>query len=455
MREIIRDTENNRILIRFNAPENDLRAKSDFREKMLIHNHIEGMLGLKIYNINNEKTYEYDTSGLGTLETLCEHQQISKDKVKEIFKGIFEAIIDGKKFLLEEKGFILSPEFIFLDAANRPSIAYCPGYGKKISEQIGNLAEYLMNRIDYHDKDAVLITYTIYMKSREDGFSVEDVRKYLDEAQGDEKSVFEETEPIEYRDRDEELIEITGSLPKENEFIFHEKLLGSTIFDSEGCNVSDQGNKRKKEKSLKIENGKTILVLGIASIIVTGLLMAASYKSGLIKKADGRVDAVKLLAIVVICIGGAVYLGKKLLKTKDNNNQSLKEDVPEQKTELLYADKSGDEEATELLFDRSGTIHKEHYVLISDSFPEIELDHFPFFIGKDEEHMDFCLKASGVSRYHARFEKKGFEIEVYDLNSTNGTFLNGMRIEPDKPLKISEGDRLEIGICSYRLKKVI
>jgi pSer/pThr/pTyr-binding forkhead associated (FHA) protein len=56
---------------------------------------------------------------------------------------------------------------------------------------------------------------------------------------------------------------------------------------------------------------------------------------------------------------------------------------------------------------------------------------------------EFIVDAALVSRVHCRLTAGATEIEVIDLDSTNGTFLNGQRI--DKRATARAGDRLGIG----------
>ena len=56
---------------------------------------------------------------------------------------------------------------------------------------------------------------------------------------------------------------------------------------------------------------------------------------------------------------------------------------------------------------------------------------------------DFILDAPLVSRVHCRLTAlPDGELEVKDLDSTNGTFVNGARIET---ARLSPGDRLGVG----------
>jgi pSer/pThr/pTyr-binding forkhead associated (FHA) protein len=51
----------------------------------------------------------------------------------------------------------------------------------------------------------------------------------------------------------------------------------------------------------------------------------------------------------------------------------------------------------------------------------------PTTVGRAPE-CDICLNGSGISRMHARLRPLDYGIEVEDLKSTNGSFLNGQRV---------------------------
>ena len=54
----------------------------------------------------------------------------------------------------------------------------------------------------------------------------------------------------------------------------------------------------------------------------------------------------------------------------------------------------------------------------------------------------FIVDAALVSRLHCRLSAGATELQVDDLDSTNGTFVNGTRV---KRSSLKEGDRLGVG----------
>jgi len=67
-----------------------------------------------------------------------------------------------------------------------------------------------------------------------------------------------------------------------------------------------------------------------------------------------------------------------------------------------------------------------------DIFPEVDLTQD---LGR--EH--------GVSREHTRIFQQGNSVKVEDLGSTNGTLLNGERLDPYMAETLEDGDQFQMG----------
>jgi len=63
---------------------------------------------------------------------------------------------------------------------------------------------------------------------------------------------------------------------------------------------------------------------------------------------------------------------------------------------------------------------------------------------------DFIMDAPLVSRVHCRLTAGAAELEVLDLESTNGTFVNGERVER---ALLKSGDRLGVGRVELTVEK--
>ncbi len=80
----------------------------------------------------------------------------------------------------------------------------------------------------------------------------------------------------------------------------------------------------------------------------------------------------------------------------------------------------------------------------------ISLANLPCVVGKVREYVDQVLDDSTVSRMHARFSiGLDGEMTVKDLNSTNGTWLNGERLAPNESRPIRQGDHIRLGRMEF------
>lgn len=56
----------------------------------------------------------------------------------------------------------------------------------------------------------------------------------------------------------------------------------------------------------------------------------------------------------------------------------------------------------------------------------------------------------GVSRRHAIIRLNNKRLEIYDLGSSNGTAVNGVRLAPHQPYPLRDGDEISLGKMSLR-----
>lgn len=64
-------------------------------------------------------------------------------------------------------------------------------------------------------------------------------------------------------------------------------------------------------------------------------------------------------------------------------------------------------------------------------------------------------RSMGVSRQHVAIKAGDNRLTVTDLNSANGTYINGHAVPPQKPTRIHDGDRLRLGKLELQLRFVI
>jgi EAL domain-containing protein (putative c-di-GMP-specific phosphodiesterase class I) len=78
----------------------------------------------------------------------------------------------------------------------------------------------------------------------------------------------------------------------------------------------------------------------------------------------------------------------------------------------------------------------------------IELDQFPFTVGRNES-CDYQILSSRVSREHAEIVREAGVIRLRDLKSTNGTLVNGKKIDDHK---LVDGDLVVIADVHFSFR---
>lgn len=73
-----------------------------------------------------------------------------------------------------------------------------------------------------------------------------------------------------------------------------------------------------------------------------------------------------------------------------------------------------------------------------------ELNVSPFILGRDPNSSDFYINHKTVSRNHSQLIQTDGSWYLEDLNSSSGTILNGVNIEPSRKYQIVAGDCLEL-----------
>jgi hypothetical protein len=93
---------------------------------------------------------------------------------------------------------------------------------------------------------------------------------------------------------------------------------------------------------------------------------------------------------------------------------------------------------------------KLHYLIDEEGQPSMLYSDRSFFLGRGEGN-NIVVNDPRASRRHAEIYFDGQDFVLSDLQSSNGTYLNGERIDTER---LVDGDRIEIGLKSYTFRTV-
>src|SRR3954469_1275931 len=81
---------------------------------------------------------------------------------------------------------------------------------------------------------------------------------------------------------------------------------------------------------------------------------------------------------------------------------------------------------------------------------DVTFERFPVRIGRNQLN-DLHIDRAYVSQFHAAIDVRERQITVRDLGSTNGTVVNGQRLQRDTPVDITPNPEITIGPVTIRL----
>jgi len=84
----------------------------------------------------------------------------------------------------------------------------------------------------------------------------------------------------------------------------------------------------------------------------------------------------------------------------------------------------------------------------ADKGKSVKVEDTPFLIGRDED-VDFTISDEAVSRTHSIIIYENGKLYIRDMDSKNGTYLNGKRITKEE---LRDGDVLRIGDTTIKVK---
>jgi hypothetical protein len=169
------------------------------------------------------------------------------------------------------------------------------------------------------------------------------------------------------------------------------------------------------------------------------------------------VAAVVIIAAVITLVVLLVLRKDKKAKTKDTviksyngpavdfNVSNVSEKASDETTILGGSFTPANDGETQLLSGELKTKQNFGTLVRKRTSERIEINKQDFSIGKDALHSDFFIENnSSISRKHAVISGNVNGVFIQDCNSTNGTFVNGTKLESGGMIRLNDGDSIKM-----------
>ena len=464
----------------------------EYTVRMLEQNRIAGLLSLRTRKMDGKIFLYYEIASKQPLTHLYETHTMGKKEIEGLLYGIREILERMRQYLLDGAELLFCPEYVFIDLdTGSVWLCYMPGSAKmEESGQSGfrELSEFLLKRLDHGDRGAVDLGYELFERVSRDNFSLQDVLRAV---ASQRNRTEEKAEKLSEKEAE---AKYRGENSREQDSMRTGKQEGERWEQDGRLNgrQTPQGVQgRKKEKSRakrqteaqKQKKGKkrlrNIILCGAAVGLIMLAFGAVVYFAGLDLTQTGG------LAFLCLAVVWGVY--SAVSSRKERKRKIWPDDEEEDEEEFLealmnqaYCQEKKPEEISNVPGWSTGgkegekprvspweqepggetrclaeTEMRKQIRLVSqepEKYPDLELSMETALLGKKKDQVDIWIGRDAVSRIHARLDRTGEGGFVTDLNSMNGTFLNGERLKPNEKRPLCHGDRISFANLHYRVK---
>ena len=427
-----------------------------YQYRMLEMNRIDGLLSCGTRHIDGVRYLYYDITGKQSLMALYEARKIPGTELFKLLKAVDQVSGSMSKYLLDEQHLVLDEEQIFYDfQTGNYCFTYYPG---KITEP--EVFRFLADGIDGTDKSAAAAAYRLCSLA---GGSRQTLREAVREEASEKPratvqfrtSGIETSQAEEYagiddhredrknRNREEPSEEVRRTArPRPRS--------------------RDEKKPKKEREGIGKYTGLWIRILLVTAALGGAVGLIAVQYFLYISQRERRLciaGAVLLLLAAVLVISEAI-----IRKRRERRKQKMEEEKNEphyiESDEIRLPDYMRREKAEDYLLgeEAENTVRFSERDMIGRLYGaergnRIDLKNLPVTIGKAQAYADVILEDPSVSRVHARiYRGENGGIEIRDLDSTNGTWINGVKLSPNERKRVQRGDEVKFGNLEYEYR---
>ena len=435
-------------------------SEQSYCMQMLLHNSIDGLLQCHIDRIDGRGRLHYEISSKQTMVSIFEKKKMDYAGLHHLFESLKNVFTRMEEFLLPEQFLLLKPDYIYMEPEQQ-IFYFCLVPDMYMNHDLQGLLEFLLEKIDYADEKAVACAYEWYKRIGEENGSFhviynqifENKTQRIPEKQGSFKPASDGKQCCQ-----------SGN---EEKIIQEKKQEKTSLYEGKFDSLSPDFEEEWPEGETAGKTDVKMLLLGGAAVgvVFTG---AAVYCDVLPAALGGVIGVLLILSVAAVAAYSHIKTTRQeaydIWEESDeiHGNEMIYHEPKEEPCRMEVVDIPEEEPVKE---DRCH-MQEEMYgatVFISNEqikdgrslkplnggFAILSIQLFPYIIGKLTGAVDGIIEHETVSRIHCKIEFEEGQYYIRDLNSTNGTFLNGVLIPAEERTEMRIGDEIQIGQAVY------
>lgn len=405
--------------------------------------------------------YWFEITGKQQMADYIGGKQIGMEQLKMALFSVEQMCRKLPEFLLREERISLLPELLYVDFTDETLyFTYLPFQNGNFLKEFRRWMEEVLRNLDHQDRKCVELAYSVYEKSREENISIQELLKEM------------QIEEVQTEEVGEEGIHCSEELSKEVQVErMHTEKIGTEKVQVQETKKESDGEKRTQSVRKIWEK------------------VTASWKS--FEKGDrtSRTEELKS-RLLQEPVKWKNWFQQEFLQKRERYRKEKVHYTPQkyQKQEEAYKpqeqpkqeetyrpqEQPGQKESwkpqkqpkqetdfnqsifhnqengqTQLLRTQRGEAEGKLIYQGKNECSDFRIETQEFLIGRNSWQVNGKIETDGISRMHARIVKRGEEYYIEDLNSTNGTYVNGELLEYHVPRKLAPNDWIRFGNEEY------
>lgn len=421
----------------------------NYQNNLFQYHKVPYFLQYELREINEVYSVYYRLIYRTTIQAVEGHLPFTLKRLMNMAASIIGVMETVEEYLLEQNGILWRTDCIFLEAdTGKLQFCYCPVAG----EDTGTIKEFLteiIQLVDKKDEEAVLFILRFYDLITEPDCTLEVLQEFR-------------KNQIEGKDQIEGMVQGFQKEQTENPAAGNHSL------------AEYNGDAQLEEKGgagERIVRGMLILVAGINLILIFCLLLniLTYHYMRYLFISMGALIFFTIIYMHVTKEESPDEIMKEYFENREPeewqkaenafHHREKKDDNRKQKDTLNVTEKkipdntlqTGQWGETSVL--SAVSMENKDKVIAEETQGHLYLESFekgkypPIYIGNKSvvlgcmaEGCNYILQDRGISRMHAKIMEKADGVYLLDLNSTNGTYLNGEIIKSGEDYKLEEGD---------------
>lgn len=387
-----------------------------YEKRMVLNNHIDGLLSMDVRKINSEVFYYYKIHSLQSVQTIFEHKLFDRETLLQLFFGIAKVFQELGRYLLSPENLCLKPQCVYMNMeTGEIFLCFCP-WQKTGKETFEELAEFLIDRVNYGEDDAKELAYAYYEKVCAGEYNPESLIEHIAKTESkDMEMVFS---PIEHTKEEHR-----------EEFYFVEP------------------EEEERKDSIRLPVIQMMCCMGIILLAAGLYLLLLSNPSILFYTGLSQEDYIVIGAVTAACAAAGMMAVVRFSGKRGSAGQEDREQVKEYQINIQEEElEAGEEYFGETTVLSVEKMYKVAQIRGMDGNEKrtFVIDENPFIIGKLSGKADGILTDSRVSRVHAAVREDSGKYYISDLNSTNGTYVNGKRLNGTETVQLHHMDQIRM-----------